>query len=367
MASLYKAAHQKPISLYKDRRFDGGQQQREALLLQSTTLYVGNLSFYTTEEQIFELFSKAGEIKRIVMGLDRNKKTPCGFCFVEYFTRRDAEASVRHLSGLQLDERFIRVDYDVGFAPGRQYGRGRSGGQVRDEYRTDYDPGRGGYGHAPAMTGMQMWGGHDIPGPPPPRNNQRMRGGGGGGRHGGPRNGRHGPPGPPGHHRMPPGMPYGGPGMPPGPGGPRGMRGPGGPGGPGGYRQGRRQSYPPPQFDQPPYGGGGGPRHGGGVGMKRRRESWGEDSIHSGGMRNGGPPMSLAMTAPLGARDGRGGAPPPPQGGFVMDRTGDGSNVGADAFEEDRRPNKQAKVDHEPEEKPSQRGRFDRGGDADDD
>ncbi len=46
-------------------------------------MYVGNLSFYTTEEQIHELFSKAGEVKRIIMGLDRFKKTPCGFCFVE--------------------------------------------------------------------------------------------------------------------------------------------------------------------------------------------------------------------------------------------------------------------------------------------
>jgi hypothetical protein len=44
---------------------------------------VGNLSFFTTEEQIFELFSKAALIKRIIMGLDRNSKTPCGFCFVE--------------------------------------------------------------------------------------------------------------------------------------------------------------------------------------------------------------------------------------------------------------------------------------------
>ena len=52
-------------------------------LSNSTTLYVGNLSFYTTEEQIYELFSKAGEIKRIIMGLDKFQKTPCGFCFVE--------------------------------------------------------------------------------------------------------------------------------------------------------------------------------------------------------------------------------------------------------------------------------------------
>ena len=49
----------------------------------STTLYVGNLSFFTTEEQLYELFSKCGDIKRIIMGLDAVQKTPCGFCFVE--------------------------------------------------------------------------------------------------------------------------------------------------------------------------------------------------------------------------------------------------------------------------------------------
>ena len=96
------------------------------------------------------------------MGLDRIRKTPCGFCFVEYFMRTDAEKSVQFLSGTKVDERQIRVDYDIGFAEGRQYGRGKSGGQVRDEHRVSYDPGRGGYGKAAyrGMTGMEMWG-HD--------------------------------------------------------------------------------------------------------------------------------------------------------------------------------------------------------------
>lgn len=62
----------------------GSTAELEDRLKLSTTLYVGNLSFYTTEEQIYELFSKVGEVKRIIMGLDRFKKTPCGFCFVEY-------------------------------------------------------------------------------------------------------------------------------------------------------------------------------------------------------------------------------------------------------------------------------------------
>lgn len=118
----------------------------EEKLSTATTLYVGNLSFYTTEEQIHALFSKAGEIKRLVMGLDRFHKTPCGFCFVEYYTHQDALDCLKYIGGTKLDERIIRCDLDEGFSEGRQYGRGKSGGQVRDEYREEFDPGRGGYG-----------------------------------------------------------------------------------------------------------------------------------------------------------------------------------------------------------------------------
>ena len=62
----------------------GTKEAQSVALLRTTTLYVGNLSFHTTEEQIHELFSRAGDIKRIIMGLDKIRKTPCGFCFVEY-------------------------------------------------------------------------------------------------------------------------------------------------------------------------------------------------------------------------------------------------------------------------------------------
>ncbi|KAI8660580.1 Nuclear cap-binding protein subunit 2 [Fusarium keratoplasticum] len=117
-------------------------------LANATTLYVGNLSFYTTEEQVYELFSKCGEIKRLVMGLDRFSKTPCGFCFVEYYTHQDALDCLKYIGGTKLDERIIRTDLDPGFEEGRQYGRGKSGGQVRDEYREDFDEGRGGVGRA---------------------------------------------------------------------------------------------------------------------------------------------------------------------------------------------------------------------------
>ncbi|XP_039267912.1 nuclear cap-binding protein subunit 2-like [Styela clava] len=134
------------LTPYRDQHFKGSRDQQDKLLNLTTTLYVGNLSYYTTEEQIYELFGKCGDIKRVVMGLDKYKKTPCGFCFVEYYARDHAADAIRYINGTRLDDRVVRTDWDAGFKEGRQFGRGKSGGQVRDEYRSDYDPGRGGFG-----------------------------------------------------------------------------------------------------------------------------------------------------------------------------------------------------------------------------
>ncbi|KAK4991433.1 nuclear cap binding complex subunit [Elasticomyces elasticus] len=143
-------------SKYKKRKRDDGETDANRApsptlsekLSDATTLYVGNLSFYTTEEQIYTLFSLISPPRRVVMGLDRYQKTPCGFCFVEFYTHDDALQCLKYIGGTKLDERIIRTDLDEGFVEGRQYGRGKSGGQVRDEYRDEFDPGRGGYGKA---------------------------------------------------------------------------------------------------------------------------------------------------------------------------------------------------------------------------
>ena len=50
----------------------------------TTTLYVGGLSNETREEQIYLFFGTMGPVRRVIMGLDRVQKVPCGFCFVEY-------------------------------------------------------------------------------------------------------------------------------------------------------------------------------------------------------------------------------------------------------------------------------------------
>ena len=126
---------------------------------------------------MYELFSTVGHVNRVIMGLDRIKKTPCGFCFVvsvrpapprsapprstfttwlipsfrtnwsrRFDDHKSAVACKQYISGMKLDDRVIRCELDSGFIEGRQFGRGTSGGQVRDERRSDYDAGRGGYG-----------------------------------------------------------------------------------------------------------------------------------------------------------------------------------------------------------------------------
>jgi len=50
--------------------------------------------------------------------------------FFRFYSREDADACFKFINGTRLDDRTIRTDWDVGFVEGRQYGRGKSGGQV---------------------------------------------------------------------------------------------------------------------------------------------------------------------------------------------------------------------------------------------
>nr|KAF6475347.1 nuclear cap binding protein subunit 2 like [Rousettus aegyptiacus] len=133
-------------SQYRDQHFHGDSEEQEKITQESCTLYIGNLSFYMTEEQIYEHFSKSGDIKKIIMGLHKMKKTECVFCFVEYYSRADAENAMRYINGICLDDQIICTDWVAGLKDGRQYDRGQSGGQVQEEYQQHYDAGRGGYG-----------------------------------------------------------------------------------------------------------------------------------------------------------------------------------------------------------------------------
>eukprot|EP00731_Ephydatia_muelleri_P030435 Em0021g958a len=66
------------LSNYKDHKLGCSAEEYDQKLLLSSTLYVGNLSFYTTEDQMYELFSMCGEVKRVIMGSIRTKRRHVG-------------------------------------------------------------------------------------------------------------------------------------------------------------------------------------------------------------------------------------------------------------------------------------------------
>ncbi|CEM01000.1 unnamed protein product [Vitrella brassicaformis CCMP3155] len=133
---------------YWDKKSGMSREEWFDRIRKSTTVYVGNLSFYTTEDQIYELFGKCGEVLQIVMGLNAKKKIPCGFAFVKFRMKAAAVAAAQLLNQCELDGRPIRVDWDTGegIEGDRKYGRGDHGMQWRDEFRRDYDAARGGHG-----------------------------------------------------------------------------------------------------------------------------------------------------------------------------------------------------------------------------
>uniref|UniRef100_A0A8C9HBN3 Nuclear cap-binding protein subunit 2 n=1 Tax=Piliocolobus tephrosceles TaxID=591936 RepID=A0A8C9HBN3_9PRIM len=135
MSHLYKEVFKK--KKYYDRALCIDYDDWLNKIKFSKTVYVGNLSMSTTEQQIYEHMSKAGSVKTVVMGLHRTEKTPCGFCFVEYQTKDSYTHAVNVLNNSILDGRIIRVDEDLGIIGKRKYGRGKTGVQKRDE-RTRY-------------------------------------------------------------------------------------------------------------------------------------------------------------------------------------------------------------------------------------
>jgi RNA recognition motif-containing protein len=76
----------------------------------NTKLFVGNLSFKTTEGELEEAFSKAGKVVSVAIPTDRDSGRKRGFGFVEMQTEEEAQAAVRDFHGTMLDGRQITVN-----------------------------------------------------------------------------------------------------------------------------------------------------------------------------------------------------------------------------------------------------------------
>lgn len=73
-------------------------------------LYVGNLSYDTSESKLRELFSPAGAIRSIAIPMDRTTNQPRGFAFVEMESPADALKAIKLCNGQMVDGREIKVN-----------------------------------------------------------------------------------------------------------------------------------------------------------------------------------------------------------------------------------------------------------------
>ena len=97
-------------------------------------IYVGNMSYSTTEDELRDLFAPYGEVVSVSVVYDRATGRPRGFAFVEMGTTEAAEGAISGLNGQEVGGRQLRVN---AAKPAGSEGRGGGGG---------YGGGGGGYG-----------------------------------------------------------------------------------------------------------------------------------------------------------------------------------------------------------------------------
>jgi cold-inducible RNA-binding protein len=96
-------------------------------------LYVGNLSYSTTQDTLHDVFSAHGSVDEVAVITDRETGRPRGFAFVAMNNDQEARAAIEALNGAEVDGRTISVNE----ARPKAENRGGGGG---------YGGGRGGYG-----------------------------------------------------------------------------------------------------------------------------------------------------------------------------------------------------------------------------
>jgi cold-inducible RNA-binding protein len=110
-------------------------------------IYVGNLSYEVTEEDLRQEFEAFGEVTSVSVITDKYSGRPKGFAFVEMATKSDAEAAITGLNGKTLKERTIVVN------EARPRTDNRSGG-----YRDGRSGGYGGGGYGGGRSGRSSSG-----------------------------------------------------------------------------------------------------------------------------------------------------------------------------------------------------------------
>lgn len=73
-------------------------------------LYVGNLPYSTTEEDLRTMFAQAGEVKSVAVIKDRDSGTSKGFGFIEMGTQEEAQKAISTFDGYSMGDRQLKVN-----------------------------------------------------------------------------------------------------------------------------------------------------------------------------------------------------------------------------------------------------------------
>ncbi|HZT37152.1 MAG TPA: RNA-binding protein [Bryobacteraceae bacterium] len=99
-----------------------------------TNIFVGNLSYQTTQEDLHAAFAQYGNVERVNIITDRDTGQPRGFAFVEMSERRDAETAISQLNGAELNGRALNVN-EARPKPSNGGNSGHRGGYSRGRSR----------------------------------------------------------------------------------------------------------------------------------------------------------------------------------------------------------------------------------------
>ncbi len=91
-------------------------------------LYVGNLSYSTTEDELRTLFAQAGTVASVALIKDRDTGQSKGFAFVEMSNQQEAEKAISMLNGKTVGQRELKVSLA---RPRDDRGGGGRGGRDR--------------------------------------------------------------------------------------------------------------------------------------------------------------------------------------------------------------------------------------------
>src|SRR5215470_2187709 len=108
----------------------------------STKLYVGNLAFQTTSEDLQELFAQAGTVQSASVVEDKITGRSRGFAFVEMSTKEEATSAIGQFNGKELGGRALKVN-EAKPRENRGGGGGRGFGGNRGGYGGNRSGGRG--------------------------------------------------------------------------------------------------------------------------------------------------------------------------------------------------------------------------------